>query len=195
MIESLLKLDQKLFLALNGLHSETMDVVMVLISGKLEWIPFYLLLLFFVYRKYGKATWLILIGAALSVALADQISVKLFKDVFERLRPCHNPEIAEFVHTVNNKCGGKFGFVSSHATNTFAIATFLGMLLKNRNNIKALHLLLFWAVIVSYSRIYLGVHYPLDVLGGAILGGIIGYLVFRLTKYFLNKVSSPQNES
>jgi undecaprenyl-diphosphatase len=116
--------------------------------------------------------------------------VKLFKDVFERLRPCHNPEIAELVHIVNNKCGGQFGFVSSHATNTFGIATFLGLLLKSRNSKLALYLLLFWAAIVSYCRVFLGVHYALDIIGGAILGGTIGYLLYRLTVYFLIKLSS-----
>src|SRR5690606_33867094 len=175
------------FLALNRLNTEFMDSVMVFISGKLEWIPLYIVLLYFVYKKYGKHTWIILIGAALTVTLADQISVQLFKNVFERLRPCHNPDINEMVHIVNNKCGGQFGFVSSHATNTFAIATFLGLLLKGAKKKTTLVLLLIWATIVSYSRIYLGVHYPLDVLCGGILGVGIGYFVYRLSKYFILK--------
>lgn len=187
MIESILQADQKLFLALNKMHSAGMDELMVLISGKLEWIPLYVLLLFFVIKKYGKATWIILIGAALTVTLADQISVNLFKDVFERLRPCHNPQLADLVHTVNGKCGGQFGFVSSHATNTFGIATFLGLLLTSPNKRFPLIALLFWAAIVSYSRIYLGVHYPLDVLGGGILGVIIGLATYRLVIYFLSR--------
>src|SRR5690554_5049648 len=98
MIEAILDFDQELFLALNRLNSGFMDSVMVFISGKLEWIPLYIVLLYFVYKKYGKHTWIILIGAALTVTLADQISVQLFKNVFERLRPCHNPDISEIVH-------------------------------------------------------------------------------------------------
>ncbi|MAC94370.1 MAG: phosphatase PAP2 family protein [Flavobacteriales bacterium] len=187
MIEAILDFDQELFLALNRLNSGFMDSIMVFISGKLEWIPLYVILLYFVYKKYGKHTWIILIGAALTVTLADQISVQLFKNVFERLRPCHNPDINEMVHIVNNKCGGQFGFVSSHATNTFAIATFLGLLLKGAKKKTTLVLLLIWAAIVSYSRIYLGVHYPLDVLCGGILGVGIGYFVYRLSKYFILK--------
>lgn len=187
MIEAILDFDQELFLALNRLNSGFMDSIMVFISGKLEWIPLYVVLLYFVYKKYGKQTWIILIGAALTVTLADQVSVQLFKNVFERLRPCHNPDINEMVHIVNNKCGGQFGFVSSHATNTFAIATFLGLLLKGAKKKTTLVLLLIWAAIVSYSRIYLGVHYPLDVFCGGILGVGIGYFVYRLSKYFILK--------
>lgn len=187
MIEAILDFDQELFLALNRLNSGFMDSIMVFISGKLEWIPLYVVLLYFVYKKYGKQTWIILIGAALTVTLADQVSVQLFKNVFERLRPCHNPDINEMVHIVNNKCGGQFGFVSSHATNTFAIATFLGLLLKGAKKKTTLVLLLIWAAIVSYSRIYLGVHYPLDVFCGGILGVGIGFFVYRLSKYFILK--------
>src|SRR5690554_5992749 len=130
MIKRLSQLDQEIFLWFNSHHSTFMDDVMVFISGKLEWIPLYALLLFFVYKKYNKAVVWVMLAAALVVTLADQSSVHLFKDVFQRYRPCHNLNIGELVHTVNGKCGGKYGFVSSHAANTFGIAVLLGSLLK-----------------------------------------------------------------
>jgi undecaprenyl-diphosphatase len=184
MIEILEQWDHDLFLWLNGLHSEALDFIMWHVSGKLQWIPLYSFLLVVLFKKYGKSVLVIVLAAGLAVALADQFSVKLFKEVFERWRPCHNLDLKDLVHTVNNKCGGRFGFVSSHAANSFATATLLGLFI----NRKALILLLFWASIVSYSRIYLGVHYPLDILGGAILGGLISVVIYRIAspiqKYF-----------
>ena len=173
MIEILEQWDHDLFLWLNGLHSEALDFIMWHVSGKLQWIPLYLFLLVVLFKKYGKSVWVIVLAAALAVALADQFSVKLFKEVFERWRPCHNSDLKDLVHTVNNKCGGRFGFVSSHAANSFATATLLGLFI----NRKALTLLLFWASIVSYSRVYLGVHYPLDILGGAMWGVLISVVI------------------
>ncbi len=119
--------------------------------------------------------------------ISDQTSVKLFKDVFERLRPCHEIDLSGLVHVVDG-CGGKFGFVSSHAANSFAFAIFSGYLLKS-NYKYILPLMLFWAALVSYSRIYVGVHYPGDIIGGAILGSIVGILVFWLMKYVNNKLN------
>ena len=120
--------------------------------------------------------------------MGDQISVKLFKDVFERLRPCHNPMITDMVHTLHGKCGGQFGFVSSHATNSFALAIFSGLLLRSRYKYILL-IMLFWAACVSYSRVYVGVHYPGDILGGAILGSVVGFTVFGLMKLVNRKLN------
>jgi len=117
--------------------------------------------------------------------ISDQSSVRLFKNVFERLRPCHNPNLEGMVHLVNG-CGGKFGFVSSHATNCFALAIFSGLLFKNHYKYMMI-LMLFWAALVSYSRVYVGVHYPGDIIGGAVLGSIIGFLVFRFMGAMDNK--------
>lgn len=112
--------------------------------------------------------------------MGDRISVMAFKDVFQRFRPCHNPDIASLVHLVDG-CGGKFGFVSSHAANSFALALFTGLLLRKHYKY-ILPIMLFWAALVSYSRIYVGVHYPGDILGGAILGTVIGIFVYWLMK-------------
>ncbi|MFW5656681.1 MAG: phosphatase PAP2 family protein [Bacteroidota bacterium] len=191
-METLISLDTQLFLFLNGLHSPFWDTVMWHISGKWEWVPLYALMLAWMVRRFGvKAIWIVL-GAALVVTLADQSSVKLFKNVFERLRPCHNPALDEFVHRVNNKCGGKYGFVSSHAANSFAIAMYTLLVFKNR---AYTWFILLWAAIVSYSRIYLGVHYPGDILGGALLGIFLGWLVYRPVKWGVLRPMENKNTS
>ena len=184
MIERLEKIDQELFLYLNSIHSEFMDQFMWFVSGKIEWIPLYLVLIYFIIKNYKKLSWIIFIGIALSILLADQFSVKLFKEVFERYRPCHNFDIGSMVHIVNQKCGGKFGFVSSHAANSFATAVFVGTFLKPYYRL-VLPLVMIWASLVSYSRIYLGVHYPSDVIGGAVLGSLLALIVARFVNNWL----------
>lgn len=152
------------------------------ISDRYSWIPFYIVLAVLIGLKFK---WKLLILApfiTLVVLFSDQISVHFFKDVFMRLRPCHNPLITDLVHIVNNHCGGQYGFVSSHAANTFALACFVGLVLKNHFK-WMLPFLLAWATIVSYSRIYLGVHYPGDIFVGAILGTLIGFLIYKTLQY------------
>ena len=184
MIEFLSNIDTNFFLFLNGINSPFWDTVMWHVSGKLTWVPLYLVIIYFIFRKYRWKTLWILIAIAVVVTLADQFSVHFFKNVFERLRPCHNPDIKELVHVVNGKCGGKFGFVSSHAANTFGVATFLLMLFRIRWFGLAI---LLWAAVVSYSRIYLGVHYPGDVLVGSLLGVLIGWVVWKLFELICSK--------
>ena len=179
-VETLKQIDQELFLFLNSLHSETFDGIMVWISGKTTWWPFYLLLLLFLILKKRLQAIPVIIFIALAITLADQTSVNLFKEVFERSKPCHEPALEGMVHLVNDRCGGKYGFVSSHAANSFAVAMLLLLVIRKRWFTVTI---LFWAVIVSYSRIYLGVHYPGDVIGGALLGilcGFIAFILFRL---------------
>lgn len=177
MLETILNLDTDLFLFLNGLNSPFWDPIMIFFSGKLTWLPLYLLLIFFMYRKFGWRLVWPLIGVVLVVVLADQTSVHLFKNVFERLRPCHNPEIQEFIHLASGRCGGRFGFVSSHAANSFGVATFLAYLFRRRWFSISI---LIWAALVSYSRIYLGVHYPADIIVGGLLGAVCGVSVWNL---------------
>lgn len=181
MIELLEKWDQSIFQWLNAYHSPILDTVMWHVSGKWEWIPFYLILLYLLVKTYQKQVWIPLLGVGCLIVLADQSSVHLFKEVFQRYRPCHNLELKELVHIVNGKCGGKYGFVSSHAANTFALATYLLLLLKNSVG-KKIYLLLLWATIVAYSRVYLGVHYPADIIGGALLGAGIAWFVAAIVK-------------
>ncbi len=177
----LIDLDTELFLFLNSLHSVFFDHVMYWVSKKWTWVPFYLFLTYLVFRVHGAKGIYVLLAVALLVTLTDQISVKAFKNVFERLRPCHNESIQLMVHTVNDKCGGLYGFVSSHASNTFGMAIFIGTVLRRKYN-RAIHWLVLWAAVVSYSRIYLGVHYPFDILGGALLGAGIGWLIAYILK-------------
>jgi undecaprenyl-diphosphatase len=186
MIDFLLALDTKIFLLLNGWRAEWLDPLMVAISGKYTWIPLYLMILILLLWRFKKKSWFLLLAFVLLVFLTDKTSVHLFKNIFERLRPCHDPAIAHLVNTVDGRCGGQYGFVSSHASNVFGLALFITWLLA-RGSWRWVSVVMFlWATMVAYSRIYLGVHYPGDVLGGAILGmlmaGLVIILVVSLSK-------------
>lgn len=179
MFEVLESLDIELFIYLNSLHHEALDPVMLWISNKFIWIPFYLFLLVLIIRKHDLVSLLLIIPALIFlITLSDQISVQVFKNGFERFRPCHNEDIQNLIHLVGN-CGGRFGFISSHATNVFALASFLILVMKSRS---FTYMMIIWAVLVSYSRIYLGVHYPADIIGGAIIGTFIGMTVWVIVK-------------
>lgn len=175
MFAQVIELDTCLFLFLNGLNSPFWDPIMLAFSGNIVWTPLYLFLVYLMIKRHGLKGLLLLVGVAVVVTMADQLSVHLFKNVFERLRPCHNPDIKDLVHLVNGRCGGKFGFVSSHAANTFGVATFLVVWFKRKWFTISL---LIWAAVVSYSRIYLGVHYPADIVCGALLGVACGLIVW-----------------
>ncbi len=184
MLETLQHLDTQLFLFLNGIHNGFWDFVMYWVSDKLIWIPLYLYFLYLIYKYYKKDMLYILLAIVLLIVASDQISVHLFKNVFMRLRPCHNPELEGLIHLVKGQCGGQYSFISSHATNHFAIATFLSLLL--RGKIKYFSISIFiWATVIAYSRIYLGVHYPGDVVAGIIVGTVIGLIIWQLYKVVL----------
>jgi undecaprenyl-diphosphatase len=183
-------LDEELFLFLNGLHAPWLDQPVFLISKTILWIPLYALLLYVIYKEYGNESWIILIGLALTITLSDQITTSLMKPFFARLRPSHNPELEGVIHFVNDYRGSRFGFASSHAANTFGTATFLYLLLHSR--IRGIFVLFFWAALVSYTRIYLGVHYPGDLIAGAVVGALCSLVMFRLTLYLLKKWRSSR---
>jgi undecaprenyl-diphosphatase len=188
MLQFLDQIDKDFLLFLNGLHCEAMDFIMYWVSDKFVWIPLYLFFLLKLIKKYGKQSWIVILTIVLLITLSDQISY-FFKNFLMRPRPTHDAVIGELVHIVNNYRGGKFGFFSGHATSSFALAVFLIRMSTFRHKAWT-PILLFWAVLVSYSRIYLGVHYPFDVLTGAIVGSGLAWII---SHYCLKVLSSQKN--
>lgn len=186
MIEKLISADQQLFLLLNGMHAPFFDFLMYWLSSKLIWIPLYAWLLFHMIRENRSKVWLVVLSVAILVALTDQVSVQLFKNVFLRLRPCHEPLLGGMVRILNGHCGGQYGFISSHACNTAGVAFFSGMMLRHKFH-WLLPVLLGWSAMISYSRIYLGVHYPGDVVAGMIVGVLLGLLVYTFFRIIVKK--------
>ena len=176
-IEAIDGFDKQLLLYLNGLNSDFGDILMWILSEKLTWLPLIIALLYVVIKNKGREAILIVIGLALAITFADQISSSLFKPLIGRLRPSRDPFIMGDVHIVNGYRGGKFGFVSSHAANVFAVALFAAMLFKEKY---FTGIILLWAVTVAYSRVYLGVHYPLDIICGGMVGALSGILAYWL---------------
>jgi undecaprenyl-diphosphatase len=184
MLEFLNTIDTNLFLFFNGLHNSFFDPIMSFITKKESWYPLYLILIGFIVYRYKKRSWIILPFLILVVVLADQISVKLFKEVFHRLRPSRVDDLKALIHLVGRK-GGKYGFVSSHAANSIAAATYLSYLFRNKIFTYSIFV---WAVLVSYSRIYVGVHYPGDIFCGGLLGFAIAKLVTKLQELTESKL-------
>jgi undecaprenyl-diphosphatase len=189
-------LDQQLLLFINSSHSPFFDKVMYAISGRVIWAPLYLAILIYLGFKYKRKFYIVLIIIALAITLSDQTSV-ILKNITMRLRPCHEPALAGLVHLVNGECGGLYSFVSSHAANSFNIALLSLLFIRKRWYTISI---IFWAAIIGFSRIYLGVHYPGDVIFGSILGALIGWSMFRLYELFDYRVlryksyfSTPEN--
>jgi len=170
------RLDQQFFLFLNSLNSPFWDQIMHILTGKIIWVPLYLAILVYLGIKYKRKFLIILLFIILAATMADQISV-FIKNAVERPRPCHEPLLEGLVHTFNGECGGAFGFVSSHATNSFNVALLSLLFIRKRWYTITI---VIWAAVIGYTRIYLGVHYPGDVICGSLLGATIGWLNYKL---------------
>ncbi|MFT4223789.1 phosphatase PAP2 family protein [Dysgonomonas sp.] len=192
-VEKILPFERNLFLWLNDHHTQYWDNFMYLYSGKLIWLPLAVVSLFiYVYKIKWKEVVLVLACAILIGMLCDFICAEFIKPYFARLRPTHHPDFAAFVETVNGHRGGQYGFISNHAANGFGVVVFTSLLFKNRYYTLTI---LLWALITAYSRIYLGVHFISDVLGGAIWGSVIGLLVYYIyltSRHHILKVSEPE---
>ena len=187
MIEFLENIDHKLLLLLNGLHFDCLDPVMFAISSKWFWIPIVIIFFYFIIKKYKKKFWIPLLIAIICFAITDQVS-HITKESYKRYRPSHNLELAQKVHVVNDYRGGQYGFFSGHATSSFGLALITLLFVKRK---LYTYIIIAWAVLVSYSRIYLGVHFPSDIFIGVLVGLSVAFLVWKTMKsipYFRNTV-------
>ena len=193
MIEKILDLDSYLFLYLNNLGSQYYDNFWIFLSRTEANVMFYLVVLIaYIYsinnKKRTKILFHLIIAIAILITISDQTS-NLFKDSFQRLRPCYNELISDSLRLLKESCGGRYGFFSAHASNSFSLAIFFGLLLRSSNKLLIL-LFAIYAFLISYSRIYLGVHYPIDILVGTIFGIINAIVLYKIYLYsfnFLNK--------
>lgn len=185
MLEKVVALDTQLFVFLNGLGSETYDGFWLFITKQSNWTPFFLIVLYLVYKKLGtKPTLVLLLFVALLLLVSDQ-TCNLFKYTFQRLRPCNNPEIKSVIRIV--KSSDTFSFFSGHAANSMATMTFLFLLLKK--HYRYTFLLFLFPLIFAYSRIYLGLHYPLDIVTGYLFGASFGFIAYKLYQKYVLKHS------
>lgn len=181
-MEEIKKLDTQFFLYLNGKHNTFFDPIMYWASDKLFWIPFYILIVFIIIKEFKEKSVYVLLAIGFLITICDQTASHLIKNTVKRLRPSHEPALQNLIHLSKAGKGGEYGFISSHAANAFGLATFLILLLPKKYNWLKITLL-FWAILVAYSRIYNGVHYPSDVIVAMLLGITYGFLV----KYILLK--------
>ena len=180
MITYLDHLDRELLLALNGLHTNYLDQAMWLISSRLSWVLILIAFVLALRNKGWRQAAVTIAAVVLTILIADQVASGLIKHAVERLRPSHEPALAGMVHLVKGYAGGRFGFVSSHAANSFGVAMVIGLTMRSH---RALWALMAWAVVQCYSRMYMGVHYPGDIVGGMVVGLLAGWLVYKLWMY------------
>lgn len=188
-MEVLQNWDAQLFQFINsGLSSDILDFILVPLRHKLFWIPLYLFLISFIVLNFSKSRWILFLSIGLCIGCSDYISSKVIKPKVHRVRPCHKPELNVVARI---PCSHGYSFTSSHATNHFAISTLLFM---SFGFWKWRGLFLGWAALISLAQVYVGVHYPLDVLAGGALGCVIGMLSFYLYKYLFNHIIQTHSD-
>jgi len=186
MLEQLLQYDKELFLYLNNLGTKTWDGFWLLYTHKFNWIPFYLFLLILLYKHLGKQKMIVLVLVVTAmIVFTDQVT-NAFKYGFERFRPCHEAALQPIMRIVKEGCGGRFGFFSGHSSNSMAVAVFLGLLLRTKYKYLII-MLLFWSFLMAYSRVYLGVHYPSDIICGMAFGALSGFGFYKLNNYLAQR--------
>ncbi len=187
MLEKIISLDKQLLVYLNSLGSETFDPFWLLITKQANWAPFFIFLIYLVYRKLGaKQTGIIVVFVAVLLTVNNGIT-ELFKAHFERLRPCSDLVLKDIIRNV--KPSATFSFFSGHASNTMAVFIFLYSIFKKQY--KYFGLVILWPLLFSYSRIYLGLHFPTDILSGYTCGIIMGFLTYQLYKFIQKKYFIP----
>lgn len=184
---AILHFDEQLFQLINGeWHNSFLDTLLPLWRNKLFWIPAYILGLAYLIWKYKKQAIFFVLAIVLTIGISDTLSSKIIKKTVKRPRPCRTEVLAEDLHLLVH-CGGGYSFTSSHATNHFALAVFLISIFGTMKR-KWKFAFLFWAGSIAYGQVYVGVHYPLDVFSGAILGSLVGYLVAILFNNWAKKI-------
>lgn len=186
MLESLLEIDRSLFLLINGWHTPFLDQLMFFVSKVWIWVPLYLIFIGYAIRRWKLESIWIILAFVICVVATDQLT-NLTKEFFQRLRPSHEPLLEGLVHHVNGYVGGRYGFVSGHSSNSFGFAMLSALLIRNRYYSITVFS---WAALVAYSRIYLGVHYPFDILGGTLLGILMAWLVYSLLERLRRKLKA-----
>lgn len=191
-------LDRRLLVWLNGFHTDWLDPVMYYTTQTWFWIPLYLFLLWLVIKDFKKEWWIPIIGIGVTILIADQVTSSIMKPFFARLRPSQEPSLQSVIHLVKDRngdfyTGGLYGFASSHAANTFGTATFFVLLFSSSR--KWIVWLFLWAAVMTYTRIYLGAHYPGDILVGGIVGVIGGLAGTWVTRWLKTKIVDPTASS
>ena len=172
MLEQLLAFDKNLFLSINnGLSNPFLDWLCPILRKQEVWYPFYALFIYFLIKQYKKESWKILLGIGLMILASDQFSANLIKNTFQRIRPCSEPSLHGMVHHLISSCNG-YSFISAHATNHFALAMFISLCFKSKKWLWVLCSI--WAASIAFSQVYVGVHYPLDVIVGSLVGVLFG---------------------
>ena len=194
MLDTINHIDQQFFISINnGLQNPFLDWLCPILRNQKSWYPLYVILIYFIYKKYQKQTLWIVVGAAILILISDQVSANLIKNAVQRLRPCSDPSFQNQVHLLVN-CGNGFSFISAHATNHFALAFYMMGFFETQKK-WFIPVAVIWASSIAFSQVYVGVHYPFDVICGALLGSFLGYIFMQLYKFIFKKTEYNKQQT